>query len=352
MKNVLITLFYADGLHGGVKYSAELGCHFIARGYKVYVAGVITNDVVKKYFNKYDIQYFNIGALPVDIVYDIVWAHHFPTVPYLIYRGLRYKRLINSCISNILLIERLMWFHENVDLYLTLTQKTKNMFVSDYNLPEFKIHVLPNTAPDVFFEHQFCVPTKLRNVVIVSNHPPRELLKAIPLLRKHGIRTTCYGGRHPVDITPEVLEKFDMVISIGKTVQYALAMGLPVYNYDHFGGSGFITPNNIDTEEAANFSGRSSFTKKTATEIAHEIVNQYDSTLQTVQTLKQLAEVRYKLSRRIDKILELLFSAPATPILKITNANRLFFDYSRFVVENSIRHTKARRNFIKRLFHI
>ncbi|MFQ6703840.1 MAG: hypothetical protein ACLRFP_02030, partial [Alphaproteobacteria bacterium] len=118
MKNILITLFYADGLHGGVKYSAELGRYFISRGYSVYIAGVVTHSAIKQYFNQFDIHYFNVGTIPTDIVYDIVWAHHFPIVPYLIGRGLRYNRLINSCISNILLIERLMWFHENIDLYL------------------------------------------------------------------------------------------------------------------------------------------------------------------------------------------------------------------------------------------
>lgn len=50
---------------------------------------------------------------------------------------------------------------------------------------------------------------------------------------------------------------FDAVLTIGKTVQYSLSMGIPCYIYDHFGGEGWLTPETFDREAFYNFSGRS-----------------------------------------------------------------------------------------------
>lgn len=36
-------------------------------------------------------------------------------------------------------------------------------------------------------------------------------------------------------ITLEILSQYDVAITIGKTVQYCLVMGVPVYVYDKFG---------------------------------------------------------------------------------------------------------------------
>ena len=60
MKRILLTIYYADGLHGGVKYCAELGEYFHSLGYDVYCAGVITNDFILKFFNKYNVKLYNV----------------------------------------------------------------------------------------------------------------------------------------------------------------------------------------------------------------------------------------------------------------------------------------------------
>ena len=346
MKNILITLFYADGLHGGVKYSAELGEYFHSLGYRVYLAGVKTNNTTQEFFKAHHVHLFNVKDFPTDIEFDIVWAHHFPILPYLIkHRGtgaqktFKYKYLINSCISEILPIEKFMPFPKEIDMFLTLTGKLRSAFINDYNFPAARIHILPNTAPDMFFDYP-CTPASdgPHKIAIVSNHPPRELVDAIELFESAGIDVTMYGGANPVDITPAVLGQYDAIITIGKTVQYSLAMGIPVYNYDHFGGSGYITPDNIDVEEAANFSGRSFRTKKSAEQIVTEVKEQYARTLARVAELKSIAQSRYRLSTRVGAILETLQkTAPRGPI-EITNENRLFFDYCEFIIEALARH--------------
>ena len=278
-KNILITLFYVDGIHGGVKYSAELGEHFNSLGYNVYIAGAITNIQTQQYFQSKNIHMFNVFDLPLDIEFDIVWAHHFPIIPHLIRRGLKYKRIINSSISEFLPIDKFMPFPKNIDLFLVLTTKSKNMFVKQYDFPQGRICILPNTAPDKFFAYKFTNTSNLSKIAIVSNHPPKELLDSVDIFKSNNIDVTIYGGKNSVDITPEILSQYDVIISIGKTVQYALAMGIPIYEYDHFGGSGYITPSNIDIEEASNFSGRSFYAKKNTKQIVDEILSQYKTVI-------------------------------------------------------------------------
>ena len=331
-KNILITLWNANALHGGVKYSAELGNFFHSIGYNVWLCGVNTTDEVKVFFTKNHVNMFGIHEDLPDIEFDIVWAHHWPIFPYLIRKGLRYKKLINSCISSILLVERPIALTEHVDLYLCLTDEERNKFIAEFNIPEQQIKILPNTAPDEYF---IATPqyTKLNSIAIVSNHAPQELLDTIKIFKEKKITVTIYGGKNQKNITPDILKKHDVIVSIGKTVQYCLAMGKPIYNYDYFGGSGYITPKNIDTEEQKNFSGRSFYTKKTSEQIVDEIIEQYNCVLTYQQELKQIAQTRYKLSERINEILDILNKTPNKPIMTDSNKTKLFIDYCCVVVD-------------------
>lgn len=345
-KKILITLFNANGMHGAVRYSAELGKFFHSIGYDVYVCAVVTSDTTNKYYAKNNVTAINISEFPTDIEFDIVWTHHWPVLPYLIYRGLKYKRIINSTISSILFIERPLWFTKNIDLHLTLTEKTRKTFIKNYGISKNKIFVLPNTAPDEYFEYPHTVNQNIKSVAVVSNHPPQEVLDALQILQNDGIDTIVYGKGNSIDITPEVLDKHDVIITIGKTVQYCLAMQIPVYNYDYFGGSGYITTQNISKEGKHNFSGRSFFTKKTAEQIANEIRTQYDSIKPQLVALKQIATQRYKLSDKIQQILNLLYTKPMCKPVKITPKNRLFFEYAGACIDLSAAHNNKHVNTV------
>lgn len=339
MKRVLITLFYADGLHGGVKYAAELGDWFASQGYDVTCVGVKTNQATVEHFAKHKTKLVNILDFNFDTEFDLVWTHTFPIYPYLVRHGLKYKRVINSCISKILSIERFVFCTDNMDLFLTLTPEARDMYINDYSIPADKIHILPNTAPDNFFETQKKLPNTIQRIAVVSNHPPKELLDLKNIFPARNIDIVYYGGKNPIDITPKVLKNFDVVITIGKTVQYCLAMGIPVYNYDHFGGSGYITLDNIDIESAFTFSGRSFGIKKTTEQIATELESQYTSVARQATKLKEVAETKFKLSVNVRNILKILDSKPVAAHLVETNSNRLLVDYCDFIISQCAQHS-------------
>lgn len=134
--------------------------------------------------------------------------------------------------------------------------------------------VFANAAPNPF--HFERAERSLRNVLFVSNRQPAELLEAEQLLRARGLKTRFIGkDRECKRLEPSDLEWADCVVTIGKTVRYALASRLPVFLYDRFGGDGYLTADNYALNEAHNFSGRPALRKLTGTEIADEIVRNH-----------------------------------------------------------------------------
>lgn len=128
-----------------------------------------------------------------------------------------------------------------------------------------------NAAPNPF--HFDRAERPLRRILFVSNNQPAELLEAEAMLRVRGFETRFLGrSREFKRLEPSDIEWADCVVTIGKTVRYALASRTPVYMYDRFGGDGYISPENYATSEANNFSGRPTCRKLDAAAIADEIV--------------------------------------------------------------------------------
>ena len=143
-------------------------------------------------------------------------------------------------------------------------------------------------------------------------------------------------------ITPEILAKYDVIISIGKTVQYALGMGIPVYTYDRLGGSGYITLENIDKEEYHNFSGKSFCRKISSAEIAKEILDGFSKAVKQAQSLKKIAIDRYLLSKNIDRVIEILNKSPDVKIDECPK-NKFYIRQCMFVVEQYQKIIKYKR---------
>ena len=185
---------------------------------------------------------------------DLVWVHH-QVLPNAILEPL--KNAKNS--------PTFIFFHmsSHTDLYLEqpyvydLETKlaTKSLFVSkeayDFakatylNFDKLDAQIFPNFIPK-----QFAEPASrkgaLKKVLIVSNHPTPEFKKIVPALADKNIKTDVIGQiAKPSLVDYSTLNRYDVVIAIGKTVQYCLGMGLPVYVYDKFGGPGYLNAENF-----------------------------------------------------------------------------------------------------------
>lgn len=131
-----------------------------------------------------------------------------------------------------------------------------------------KVKVFPNPAPRTFASaRRHREAGHIKHLLVVSNHLPAELRDALTALKQVGVRVRHVGlGSDCRRLTPDDLRIADAVVTIGKTVQYAMRAGCPVYCYDHFGGPGWLDENTVHAAEKSNFSGRCTPVIRTAEE--------------------------------------------------------------------------------------
>jgi hypothetical protein len=149
------------------------------------------------------------------------------------------------------------------------------------------------------------------------------------------IKTIIFRINHKyILITSKILLQYDAIITIGKTAQFALALGIPLYNYDYFGGPGWITPHNLDLEESYNFAGRKmnhNELQKDSETIAKEIISGEE--VSTYQNhLSKMARERYHGPERIGRLVREVETQEPVKRVCITKDNRLYFDLCKLIV--------------------
>jgi hypothetical protein len=184
----------------------------------------------------------------------------------------------------------------------TIERKLKNL--------NFKGDVFNNPAPDKYLIpiEQRKFRRKLKNVLVVSNHPPEEILETAQLLEQQGINVRIIGASTHQEyrrIKPKDIAWADVVISIGKTVQYAIQSAAPVFCYDHFGGPGYLNESNFVKAAKMGFSGKG-FNLKSAANIANELIQNYPASQLFSKHLHKTASSEYLLSYKVSDVLKTL----------------------------------------------
>lgn len=142
------------------------------------------------------------------------------------------------------------------------------------------VQVFHNAAPAEFWRWSAArAPSAhLGSVLFVSNHSPQELNTCAAALAEQGIAVRRMGIGHEFALVgPHHIEPFDALVTIGKSVSYAIAMGKPVFMYDHFGGDGWLTRANFKDNLRHNFSGRPAMRRVSADVLTAEMMGGYES---------------------------------------------------------------------------
>jgi hypothetical protein len=148
-----------------------------------------------------------------------------------------------------------------------------------------------------------CRTNSLTELLVVSNHIPDEVLGAINLLKKRGVSVKVFGLRKiERRISEHDIQNADAVLTIGKTVQYALLSEVPVFCYDHFGGPGWLTRENFDKASHYNFSGRCCGTRYSSREIVDDLILGYEDAVRAVLELKAEFGREFQIDRYIDQL--------------------------------------------------
>lgn len=307
---VLFLCMHMNGFHGSVLHVLEYAEYFVKNGADVSVASMFIADEQTAFAKKLGIHLYLLQDIPKDTQYDLVFALHLFLFPYLILRGLHYKHVITMTLSAFEPLEMVppaqLWTH--FDVMTCISDEIIEMYQKRFKVHPKQFTKIPNHIPLRFYEH---VNTKrhwnaaISNVCVVSNHSLQEVDK----LKKDAPFGVDYFGteyNNNVLITPDILLRYDVIITIGKTVQYGLSLGIPVFEYDRFGGCGYISLENIDREERMNFSGRATRVKMNSEEMLRRIQSGYGAACAEAVALKTIAWDRYAIHKLIEKQLTLL----------------------------------------------
>lgn len=302
--NVLFTGYYFDGYHGSMLHICELAEFFHKKGYRCYCASVVVEPFIVEYCQTRNLTVLQAHELPLDLDYEYVFAYHFPILPYLLGRGLKYSKIVIGCLSSTHPLELPMDFYADCTLLTAVSGEARQNLEQKFAIPSDGIFLFKNLLPENFIQFDFTPSPQLRKIAVVSNHPPREingLPQHLPDIEVDfwGVGQANYGA-----LTPQILSQYDAVITIGKTVQYCLGMGLPVFVYDQFGGNGYVRLDTLEAEEFYSFSGRSTRRKLESTVIATELISGYPQACGEAPLLKKIAAERYGAERAISRLLE------------------------------------------------
>lgn len=308
MNRVLICNDRMDKIAGSEMHVLELAMYFRDAGCSVTVASFLFGRHFLGEFDKHGIEAVELKSFPVESDWDVVWTHHVSCFHELhVLRTVRARKFIHGILSVIVPIELPPFSRSfvpdsaNFSIYSN-SQVTKD-FVAERVNPLVDVKILRNLAPKEWWCSGDRIRRDLRRIVVVSNHAPQEVKSLPSSLLKHGVEVVFIGGRGARSpVTPKLLNEFDAVITIGKTVQYALAMGVPVFLYDYFGGVGWLDAENIDRAEYFNYNGKCSETRWSTDELSELLVTGYSAAVRFAGEKTEWARNRYGVAEQLGQL--------------------------------------------------
>ena len=303
-KHILITQPAIRSINGSTVVTLELAQELLNCGAKVTIYTCDYADPAKIIFKKHGIQIDQAQDNPDYRLsdFDYIWIHS-QIIPLSIIKHLSRKLPTKLPAFIFLHMSGMDWIPDekpwiynlenqlsSMSLFICEEVKNVNQSILSSKIPT---KYFRNPAPAAYKDRSLKPSDHLQKLLIVSSHPPKEVLEAKRILQsKHNIKVDILGeGQEKYELfSKKLLEQYDAVLTIAKTVQYCLLSGTPVYVYDTYGGGpGWLNENNFKDSKIRNFSGYQNdkypnyeggaFHYKTANQIATELLNGYHDSL-------------------------------------------------------------------------
>ncbi len=306
--SILITNNHLVNYAGSEIVTLNLAKNFKMMGFKVFVGTFTYGYPIKELFERNDI---NVNSLLDNSLnnmkFDFIWGQHFTTIYSALFsKKISANKIIVNSMSPFEPLESPPIFSNYLSLNVVNSEETKEKIVSE-GVDKSNIYIMPNPV-----EYDFALKYKkrkknLNKVCVVSNHVPKEIYEAMNILREKGIEIDIFGiNDNVVYITPELLDSYDALITIGKTVQYGLVMGIPVYCYDRFGGPGWIRTFNFYRAYNYNFSGRCTNKRISSLDIVYDVINGYEGAFGEKEIFHEFALKNFIMKDHLQNILEIV----------------------------------------------
>ncbi len=315
--SILITQGELVDYGGSEVVTLELAEHLSRAGWSVQILTAFTAEPLSAEFRDLPGVVVHTDPASVDLTdLDVIWVHHQvlpPSIVELAEKGQLTAKVVFHHMSPFVPREFPMfpavetWLADAILFNSPETQRSLEGALSSVGLTG---RVLGNPAPDSFWRDPAQRPpaAELSRLLVVSNHLSEELQEAVAGLRVNGVEVRVLGlfpGGESRRTEPADLEWADAVVSIGKTVQYGIVHGLPVYCYDRFGGPDWLSGGTIETCAQLNFSGRG-FASKDPGTIVREIQGGFAAAQEFARSAHAERAEGLLLSRRWDEVLAAL----------------------------------------------
>jgi len=313
-KRFLITQSSLHWLAGSEVVTLELAQYLQSQGCQVIVYTYLLADPIKKYFDDSQIKVIAANDAQLELTdFDYVWVHHQVLPASIIWQlgdNNRLKSVPRFIFHHMSSIEEIEGPYlgdlesKISSLSLFILHFVKQTWNQKINLAHITQKLFPNPAPVEYSQlNSHGAPNRMKQLLIVSNHLPNEVLEAVDILKRCGIEITLIGKTHNERLLDaDFLKCFDVVLTIGKSAQYGLCAGIPVYVYDQYGGCGYLNEQNFQAASQRHFCGIG-FGQKTAALIAQEITTGYLSACKFANKNRQQFIIQYSLDHILAKIL-------------------------------------------------
>lgn len=314
MSSVLITVEKILNYSGSELVVLDLVRYLVSKGNIVTVATSYVHPRFDGLFSEVGISLININPITKPFVnhFDIIWAHHYSILDIcLLDLEITSDRILFSSLSPYVPEECPPSYASDLTLILANSPENKDHLES-YGFTDNFVHVFPNPVSDSEFALESPYSNnQVKKVGIVTNHLCSELNGVADILQdREGVIVHIYGIDHNFClVTSDLLLQYDVIVTVGRTVQHCIVLGIPVYCYDHFGGPGYLSSDNLERASYFNYSGRCSG-KKSVNEISAELLDNYDQALSDIHIISASTRDRYLLSRHVDYVLAEINKAP------------------------------------------
>lgn len=306
---VLIATNRLDNFAGAETVAFEIAEYLLSQGHQVDVYANIAQSPMSDAFKEF--LGITIKVIPHEIKpfhYDFIYFQSL-TAPLFDYKHSDGEKqnsvFIFGRLSRRCFIDNGGWAHDNALGSRTIANSdlTRERLIQQ-KLIAHPISTFYNGAPSKFFTKPRPLPSSPSTILVVTNHQEPSLMGAIELLKSVAkvVHLGIYGDTSK-KVLPEDIIWADLVISIGKTAQYALATHTPLYVYDHFGGPGYLNESNFESAALFSFTGRCCERKLSPIELFDDILSGYKEAAAFAQSDYLGAINRFRLEPYLDELL-------------------------------------------------
>lgn len=311
MKTILMTNAFIKDYTGSEIDTVTIANYFVKNGYCV---DIFTLEKGYPLLESVDSKIRVINYPENELLlkeYDYIWAHHYFLLDYILFdKKIKAKYIHYISLSAYANYEAFPDYYKQLSLVSTLSYEAKEQNILEGYEAEY-LNIFPNYVMQSQLDINYITKSKIKNICIVSNHVPDELENIKDLFIKHGINVDIYGKKHLYKlITAKLLSQYEVVISIGKTINLSLSLGIPCYIYDHFGGDGYINKKNVKESFNFNFSGRYKRNKYTSEELVKNILDGYEEALKDIKDCQKFALENFMFENIIENVFLKLHSRP------------------------------------------